>query len=626
MSVLSGGWAVSCTVDGSKAFDVILPELLEKFPKLKPQILLAAVCEETDTNSPVIPKFLESLKQSEEHPETVPQPTSYFTHLSTTLEDEKAARSHRFYDRGYERTFEHGQYSAVVAMALARQRASEKGLAPPLTDHGKELLADAYRFLGQWQKALDIYTTLTNLPPKVQNECRKHLQLPFVSEAVPGWETDINKVEIAYTNMEHKEWLSAAAILDSIGHRTVVMNRPGPWGWNRLVLPAVVANECRIRAGKPPVKDPMIFELGDIPYIGFSRDAIHFDFQIEGEDVWVGIYKRIERFSGPGPIDAFKPIEMHDFQRMVKSRSTGLCVTPQFIWLGTDGEGLFELDRKTGSARHFTMKDGLLLDGISGLCLQDKTLWIAYRKIDSGGVGTLDLQTHKFSARTPNLNPNAGKHSEPSYNQGPMVRSDQPSQKPVAGMAAGAQGEMWFGVSQTGIQCYHDGEGRWTTFSDFPFNFDCSSIAADTAHDQLLIGSHDSFISENEKSDQGGLSIYNYRENRNDLFQIAQGLPANETTAVAVDGNIAWVGGRGFVAVVDIAKRKVLRIAYLSANNIKKIELGKRYAWVQVYTNPNLAWQQSYTTSEFGFDHHIFDDGGEAQTGIYRLERAPIER
>src|SRR5712691_4008046 len=76
-------------------------------------------------------------------------------------------------------------------------------------------------------------------------------------------------------------------------------------------------------------------------------------------------------------------------------------------------------------------------------------------------------------------------------------------------------------------------------------------------------------VLDGEKSWSGGLGIYDYRQNKNRLFQIHEGLPSNDVTAVAMDGTVAWVGGRGFVAVVDVQERKVLRIAYVSASRIR---------------------------------------------------------
>ena len=102
---------------------------------------------------------------------------------------------------------------------------------------------------------------------------------------------------------------------------------------------------------------------------------------------------------------------------------------------------------------------------------------------------------------------------------------------------------------------------------------------------------------------------FSFRKNQRTFLQIRQGLPSNDLTAVAVDGRTAWVGGRGFVAVVDVPQRKVLRIAYVSASQIFRIQLGKAHAWVHVSCGEE---------ADPGY-------AGNAWTGVYRLNRAAIE-
>ena len=596
----------------NQAMNAVLPDLLEHFPKLKPYILLAAVGEQTASDSPVVAQFLASLKECEEHPETLLQPSSYFTHLSTTLDDEKAARSGWVYANVYERTFEHGQHSAVIAMALARQRAAEKGLAPPLTKTGQRLLAQSYGSVGEWQKALEIYVTLPDTSPQVINECRRHLGQELAAETVPdsAWKdkTDIEKVNIAYECIGREQWLTAAAILDSMGHRTVRMNRGGPWGRAFApFLPALRANRCRVQAGKPAVQDPMVFDLGKTPYIQFRRDGPRFfAFEAEGDDVWVATYSQIKRFSGAGPFEASKPVELHEVERFTSGNATSICVSRNVIWMGTEDDGLFELDRRTGQIRQTTMKNGLFVDGISDLRLQDKTLWIAYQRSDEGAIGTMDLQTRKFSAMTPNL-----QLKTETDTQADIDRLNQPPEQPISCMTESAPGEMWFGVVGKGMQSYRLSDSRWKyIFDTFPRTTYLSSIAADAANGRLLVAARDSGILDNEKSTSGGLYIYDYRQHKHTKMRIEQGLPANDLTAVAVDGNIAWIGGRGFVAVINTEQRKVLRIAYISANCIKRIQLGKTFVWIQVNA---------------GGDDYGSKYAGEAWTGIYRLERAAIE-
>src|SRR5439155_19903978 len=71
-----------------QVINALLPELLQKFPDLKPHILLAAAAEQTTTSSPVTMQFLVSLNECEEHPERVWRSSSYFTRLSSTIEEE----------------------------------------------------------------------------------------------------------------------------------------------------------------------------------------------------------------------------------------------------------------------------------------------------------------------------------------------------------------------------------------------------------------------------------------------------------------------------------------------------------------------------------------------------------
>jgi hypothetical protein len=389
------------------------------------------------------------------------------------------------------------------------------------------------------------------------------------------------------------------------------MNRGGPWGFAfSPVLPAVVADEYRAKAGKPALKDPMRFEIGETPYICFSPEGSRwFSFDIEGEDLWLATYSEIKMFRGDGPFAAAKPLELHEFERTTLNGNTCICVSRDYIWAGTFDDGLLQLDRRTGVCRRLTMKDGLLLNGISGLKLQERTLWIAYRNGANGAVGNLNLDNHKFSTLTPNLPPGAGNNSQPWYNQAALDDDNQAPILPIISMTPGESGEMWFALSEKGIRRFRSSDGVWDTIrlpARIPYFVD---ITADIAHGLLLLANREYDVLDGEKSRSGGLFIYDYRQKKCDALQIYQGLPSNDLTAVAMDGNIAWVGGRGFVAVLDIQERKVLRIAYISASRIYGIKLSSAHAWIGISCdidgNPDFS--------------------GNARTGVYRLDRSAIE-
>jgi len=169
---------------------------------------------------------------------------------------------------------------------------------------------------------------------------------------------------------------------------------------------------------------------------------------------------------------------------------------------------------------------------------------------------------------------------------------------------------MWFAVEEKGVRWFRSSDGNWDTIGLSGPKDAFVDMAAEAIPGLLLLADREYDVLDNEKSRSGGLYVYNYHQSRLDQFQIYQGLPSNDVTAVAADGRIAWVGGRGFLAVVDIQERKVLRIAYISASTIRGIQLNPAHVWIAVSCGSG----DSYP-----------DFSGKAQTGVYRLDRSAIE-
>ena len=241
----------------------------------------------------------------------------------------------------------------------------------------------------------------------------------------------------------------------------------------------------------------------------------------------------------------------------------------------------------------------------------------------------MELRTHKFSSLTAKLREDAGNSSQPYYNQAILEDSRQFTQRRVTHVTEVEPGEVWFVARGKGVQRYRKCDGSCDTVG-YPippvrkptfakgnqpktsltprslYAPSVSALAADPQHSQVLVAARETEPLDNERSRTGGLIIYNYRANTETVMQIRDGLPSNNVTAVSVDGEIAWVGGFGYVAIVDVPKRKVLRVAFVSASRIQRIQLGKKYAWIQVSCG-ELATAN--------------DGAGNARTGIYRVER-----
>jgi hypothetical protein len=622
--------------------DELLPDLLRNFPRLEPYILLNAATEQTAADSAITRQFLESLTKCEEDPARLLQPKDYFTHLCSTSDEEAYVGSHGGKLR-FDRTFENEQHKTIIHLALARQRAAARGLAPPLTDHGKTLLAKSYMATQQWKEALDLWNRFPNVSPEVLNECRRHLGLATQSEEIPETEwkpqPDGAKVKIGFDCIQRGQWFTALSIFESMGYRPVAMSSGGPWGSAFTpVLPQFVAAKIRERLGKTKAPDPKVFDLGETPYVHFLSDGRprHFSFQADGEDLWLATYSQIKRFAGAGPFAASNPVEQYDFERTTPSAVTSICVTPDFVWAGTSDDGLLEVDRKTRAAHRLSMKDGLFLNGISGLHVQGDNLWITYRNGGNGAVGWLDLKTRKFSSFTPKLSTTATDHS-PLFPRSEAF--SEPPEYPIEAFAEGELGDLWFVVKNKGIQRYRRVDHSWLTigrplppanhlefrrkieqtgdsFNNAAYFTSVSNpgasvadIAIDNQNRLVLLAAENYAKAYNERSQSGGLLIYNYKENTEEIIQVRDGLPSNHLTAIALDGRRTWVGGLGSVAVVDISEHKVLRVANISAARVAKIQLGEKYAWIQISCVPGGGP----------------DFAGDARTGVYRVERVTVE-
>jgi hypothetical protein len=79
---------------------------------------------------------------------------------------------------------------------------------------------------------------------------------------------------------------------------------------------------------------------------------------------------------------------------------------------------------------------------------------------------------------------------------------------------------------------------------------------------------------------KGGLAIQSFRDNRWQSLVDAEGLPTPPTT-MTLDGNDLWVGGEGFIALVDLTECKIRKFCHIQAAGVDRIQVGGGYVWAQ---------------------------------------------
>ena len=62
---------------------------------------------------------------------------------------------------------------------------------------------------------------------------------------------------------------------------------------------------------------------------------------------------------------------------------------------------------------------------------------------------------------------------------------------------------------------------------------------------------------------------------------VPEGLPLPNSTATAVNGKDVWLGGRGYIGLVDLEKKALRKVGYMQANVVDHLEIAGGFLWAQ---------------------------------------------
>jgi hypothetical protein len=217
---------------------------------------------------------------------------------------------------------------------------------------------------------------------------------------------DGDKLALAFGYKAAERWKEALDIFGSYSNLPVEMSSSGPWGEAfQPVLTSKEARFCREKLGLPKSIDPREFEMGTNCLCMHSPSS----FATDPDGLWLAIgsqlihldYGLATNFMVTLPISPGTSINC-------------LCIGSSNLWIGTDGEGLVEVDKRSRSITRYSDKEGLMSDVINSLCKGSESLWIGYgmkngpvgydvSRMQGGGLGQFDLARHQFHSFTPSL-------------------------------------------------------------------------------------------------------------------------------------------------------------------------------------------------------------------------------
>jgi tetratricopeptide (TPR) repeat protein len=393
------------------------------------------------------------------------------------------------------------------------------------------------------------------------------------------YQTDEMKLRLGYALLGLERWKEALDLFEGFAAAPLFVAPDGPWGEGSIpVFPSEVAAQCREKLGLPPKTDPRQFKLGE-PVIHMHALSA---FTANADGLWLSIHSRLWKLD----YQLATNFEVN-LPGVSGAIITALCDGPTKLWVGTAGAGLFEFDKVTKQCRQYTEKDGLLLNYVSALCLQDSFLWIGFGRGNVGGVGRLDLQTHRATAFNPSLAAQGGSMSPIN---GDVMGSfpNEPTRYFVYSIAAGRGDDVFVSSAPGSLQKFDSRSNSWTEVQGYS-----TGLAANSRI--LVVGRSEAkhYLNGLKPFDFGGVGVLDFQTGHWDRLGKASGLPAPQITTVTLDGSDLWVGGFGFVAVLDLEKKSVRKFCFVRAKEVNRIEVGGDSVWVQfgehLYRIPNSA-------------------------------------
>jgi hypothetical protein len=381
-----------------------------------------------------------------------------------------------------------------------------------------------------------------------------------------------DRIMLSYGYRDLEDWEHALELVEPFGYRAVSMSMGGPWGAFPLPdLPIRSALFYREKLGRSTIDPKIMFASGQV-----VRASSLSDFVTDGHQCWVSFSNRLARLDQHSG-------EKIEIELPGRGEAIPKCLAQgaDTVWIGTREAGVIAVDSKTLATRQWTESEGLLINHIQSVLLEADSLWIGYGEgyQGAGGFGRLDPITGKIRNWIPTLPVNVGR-SESAGHEATSIPDppDGPPRNRVVGIARGGPHTLWVAVARKGLQKFDTRTEAWTTIesSDTENRLVCLAANAEV----MVAGCEGRLGAADTGSGNGGLTIVRAGEDQPRYLHVPDGLPHPTVTAVALHDKVAWIGGTGFVGILDLATLEFHRICPARTVRVTRINVTDEGAWV----------------------------------------------
>jgi hypothetical protein len=526
---------------GLNDYGELLPTLKQKYPATAPYLVASTFARQTNSINPFTTEFEQMVAWCSEHPDTVIYPDGFFDYVCNYC---------------YWWCLDHKQneLAARLIEARGRERATVARLGLSISDLASSSVARS-NLVAQSTLGTPRTNMLAPLATVVTNAATVLLSAR-------------DRINLARCYYRMGRAGDALEIIDSIAERPTPSDN-SMYPWEPLTIPGTT-NEARAffrhQLGLPPIADDRLLILGD-PCLRLESP---FAFSTDSQGIWVAAGPSLIRLDFNAVTNDIIPMPNRDGANV-----TVICEGADRLWVGTDGNGIIEFDQATHKRlRRWTEQDGLYSGHISRLCLDKDTLWIGFSFQGRGALGRLDLASGSARAFAPTMRPEMDRAIVYGIH---LSFYAQPPGEAITGLAMGQPGELYVATTWQVLR-YRIKEDKWDDVENIKNN----GLACDGLH---------LFINQAERvrnvkplhlsAEVNGVAVLTLSDGHWDQFGQSSGLPMADSTATAFGGKDVWVGGKGYIGVLDLENKNVRKRGYMQANAVDHLEVAGGFLWAQ---------------------------------------------
>lgn len=315
--------------------------------------------------------------------------------------------------------------------------------------------------------------------------------------------------------------------------------------------------------------------------------------------------------------------ELEDVRAAISQRVRRMIVHRNKVWIAT-GDGLYAFDPVDRKVTTNTVKEGLMMPSVTALMADADRIWIGFGGSlqgvgQLGGVGYFELPAHRFVGLMPELPATlVNVKPEPIRRESAFSKEEAP-RRYVTGLAKTAVGPLWVATSQRLHR--HDPDSNVWEVSITNLSGALSADVVASA-DYVVVPCYEPSSWSSRETNFGGVFVYDIRKKSYRRLTNIDGLPNNKVHTAVIDGSKVWLGGEGFLAMIDLPSARVEKTCSLSsAYRVRSLTLLGNDLWFT--SGPGLYRMSKNAEADSGQQP---GEGGGAITDVKTMREVEKQR